>query len=60
MCNLLMQIDRTNGYFYDPEKLRNEKETQIDYEAVERYIDTEALLDIEEKYLEHDDDDDHE
>ncbi len=43
MCNLLMQIDKGNGFFYDSEKMNNPKETEIDYEAVERYMDTVSL-----------------
>ena len=40
MCNILMQVDKGNGFFFDPEKLNNPKEMEIDYEAVERYMDT--------------------
>ena len=32
MCNILMRIDKGNGYFYDPEKISNPKEKAIDYE----------------------------
>lgn len=40
MCNILLQLDRGNGFFYDPEKVNNPKEMEIDYEAVERYIES--------------------
>ena len=38
MCNILMKIDKGNGYFYHPDKQENEKEKQIDYEAIENYF----------------------
>jgi hypothetical protein len=34
MANVVMQLDSQNGYFYDPQKLANPKEREIDYEAV--------------------------
>ena len=30
-----MRIDKGNGYFYDPEKMSNAKEKEIDYEQIE-------------------------
>eukprot|EP00347_Sterkiella_histriomuscorum_P009593 403340612 len=54
ICNILQQLDKGNGYFLDPEKVQNPKEMEIDYEAVDRYIDSEVLLDIEEKYFDND------
>lgn len=39
MANILMQIDSQNGYFYDPQKLANPKEREIDYEGVGQYMD---------------------
>ena len=38
MCNLIMLIDKANDFFYDPEKINNPKEAEIDYEAIERYV----------------------
>lgn len=32
MCNILMRVDKGNGYFWDPEKMKNPKEKAIDYE----------------------------
>jgi len=58
MCNVLMLVDKSNGYFHDPEKVKNPKEREIDYEAIEDYFRTEGIMDIEEKYLENDDQDD--
>ena len=40
MCNIVMQIDKANGYFYDPDKVNNPKEMEIDYESVEKYFET--------------------
>ena len=51
MCNVLGQLDKGNGFFFDPEKVQNPKEMDIDYEAVDRYIESELVLDIEERYL---------
>ena len=39
MCNIIMQIDKANGYFYDPEKTSNPKEMEIDYDSVREYYD---------------------
>ncbi len=44
VCNIVMQIDKGNGWFYDAEKVGNPKEMEIDYEAVEKYVDTVRLL----------------
>ena len=62
MCNLLGKIDEANGYFYDPQKVTNPKEMEIDYESIKDYFEhvsilmsnwvQEAIIDIEEKYLE--------
>lgn len=35
MCNIIMMIDKSNGYFYHPEKVKNKKEQEIDYEQIE-------------------------
>jgi hypothetical protein len=40
MCNILMLVDKSNGYFYDPEKLSNAKEREIDYDFIENYFRT--------------------
>ena len=32
MWNVLMRVDKGNGYFWDPEKMKNPKEKEIDYE----------------------------
>lgn len=34
MANIMLQIDSANGYFYDPQKLANPKEQEIDYEGL--------------------------
>lgn len=51
MCHIVMQMDQANGYFYDPQKVANPKEMEIDYESLKEYFEHEALIDIEEKYL---------
>ena len=56
MCNIVMQLDQANGYFYDPQKLKNPKETEIDYERLKDYMEHDALMDIEEQYFESHDD----
>lgn len=38
MCNILMKIDKANGYFLEPEKINNPKEKEIDYEFIENYF----------------------
>ena len=40
MCNILMQVDKANGYFFNPEKLNNPKEREIDYDFIENYFRT--------------------
>lgn len=40
MCNVLMRIDKSNGYFYDAEKVKNPKEREIDYEFIQNYFET--------------------
>ena len=62
MCNLLGKIDEANGYCYDPQKVTNPKEMEIDYESIKDYFEhvmiliinciQEAIIDIEEKYIE--------
>lgn len=52
MAHIVMQMDQANGYFYHPQKVANKKEMDIDYESLRNYFEHEALIDIEEKYLE--------
>ena len=52
LCYIIMQIDKSNGYFEQPEKVKNEKEMAIDYETVDRFVQTEAVMQIYEKYVE--------
>ncbi len=40
MCNILMLLDKANGYFHDPQKTSNPKEMEIDYESVQNYIES--------------------
>ena len=35
LTHIQMRIDTANGYFMQPQRLQNEKETKLDYEAVE-------------------------
>lgn len=52
VTNAVMKIDRCNQYFSQPDRLENEKETAIDYEAVEQYFESsEAITDLEDKYF---------
>ena len=43
LCHILGRIDKANGYFEQPEKVKNPKETAIDYQACEWYVQTEAV-----------------
>ena len=43
ICHIVGRIDKANGYFEQPEKVKNPKEAAIDYQAVEMYVDTEAV-----------------
>lgn len=45
MCNILMMIDKGNGYFYDSEKMKNKKEREIDYDFIENYFRTVTIID---------------
>ena len=48
-----MKIDKCNNYWYQPQRLESEKETKIDYEAVEHYFNSsEWIIDLEDKYFE--------
>lgn len=51
MAYLLGQIDKANGYFYTPERMKNKKEQEIDYDNLNEYFASEGVMDIEEKYL---------
>jgi len=51
MAYLLGQIDKANGYFYAPERIRNKKELEIDYDNLNEYFQSEGVMDIEERYL---------
>ena len=55
ICYLIGKIDRANGYFDQPEKVKNAKEAAIDYNAIEMYVQTEAVQDLYDKYIECDD-----
>lgn len=57
ICSILMRIDESNGYFHDPQKLSNPKEMEIDYESLRDYQEHEAIMDIEEKYLDEEEND---
>ena len=52
MAHILMKLDQANGYFLDPQKVQNVKEMEIDYESLKEYYEHEAIMDLEEKYLE--------
>jgi hypothetical protein len=52
MANIVMLMDQANGFFHDPQKVTNPKEMEVDYESLRDYIEHEALIDIEERYLE--------
>lgn len=52
MAHILMKLDEANGYFLDPQKVSNPKEMEIDYESLKDYYEHEAIMDLEEKYLE--------
>jgi hypothetical protein len=51
-----MLLDTSNGYFNDPQKLGNPKEQEIDYEQLRDYYEHEFVMDLEEKYLEEEED----
>lgn len=46
MCNILMMIDKGNGYFYDSQKMQNPKEREIDYDSIENYFRTVFMIGI--------------
>ena len=56
LCHLLLHLDSTNGYFHDPQKVTNPKEMEIDYEAVKDYYEHDFIMEVEEKYLEREED----
>ena len=43
VCHIVGRIDKANGYFEQPEKVKNLKESAIDYQAIEWYVQTEAV-----------------
>lgn len=43
VCHIIGQLDKSNGYFEHPEKVKNSKEAQIDYQAIEMYVYTQAV-----------------
>lgn len=43
LCHIIGKIDRANGYFEQPEKVKNQREAAIDYQAIEMYVQTEAV-----------------
>lgn len=43
ICHIVGKIDKANGYFEQPEKVKNQKEMAIDYQAVDWYVQTEAV-----------------
>ncbi|CDW81105.1 UNKNOWN [Stylonychia lemnae] len=49
LCYILKLLDEGNGYFYDPDKVTNPKEMEIDYEAVTNYIQHEKYFDPSQK-----------
>jgi len=51
MCHIIGQIDKQNGYFEQPEKSKNKREAAIDYQAIEMYVQTEAVQEIYDKYI---------
>jgi hypothetical protein len=57
ICHILGRIDKANGYFLQPEKVKSPKETAIDYDACEWYVQTEAVQDIYGTYLDCDEQD---
>ena len=42
ICYIIGKVDKANGYFDQPEKVKNPKEAAIDYQAVEWYVQSEA------------------
>ena len=51
MCHIIGQIDKANGYFEQPEKVKNARESAIDYQAIEMYVSTEAVQELYDKYI---------
>ena len=48
----MSKIDRANNYWFQPQRMENEKEQQVDIEAVEMYYSScECIIDLEDKYL---------
>ena len=54
ICHIVGKIDKANGYFDQPEKVKNPKEAAIDYQAVEWYVSSEAVQDLYDKYIDTD------
>jgi len=46
VCHIVGRIDKANGYFNQPEKVKNPKEAAIDYGVAESYAMYEAVSDI--------------
>mmetsp|Transcript_2175 Transcript_2175/g.3802 ORF Transcript_2175/g.3802 Transcript_2175/m.3802 type:complete len:83 (+) Transcript_2175:874-1122(+) len=51
VCHIVGKLDKANGYFEQPEKLKNKLEAKIDYQAAEAYVLYHAVQDIQTKYL---------
>lgn len=56
ICHILGRIDKANGYFEQPEKVKNPREAAVDYQAAEWYVQTEAVSDLYAKYIDCDED----
>lgn len=59
MSHAIMKIDKANHFFTQQEaRMANPKETTLDYEAIEQYyLSSEAVMDLEEKYFDCDNED---
>ena len=51
LAHLIGQVDKSNGYFNQPEKVKNEREAAIDYNAIELFVSTEAVQMLYDKYV---------
>jgi hypothetical protein len=54
ICHVVYQMDSANGYLGDPQRVGNQKETEIDYEAVKDYYEHDFIMELEDKYLDRD------
>ena len=51
IANVLMHCDKANNFWFQPERVEKEKETKLDYDAIQSYFESsEWLIDLEDKY----------